>query len=134
MTKTQLRGSDNQLFAVNEGQSFDLVLTPEDSSGAAIDANDLISLTLTLYDDATDGVINGRNAQDVLGANGGTIESDGTVTVRLDGSDNVIVGTVAEDGLENHVARLEYTYNDGQQVRTGKEERLFAVRQLASVS
>lgn len=132
--KTEIRGSDNQTFTVNEGQSFDFTITPTDPDGNTIDANNLASLTVTLYDDATNAVINSRNGQNILGANGGTIEVDNTVTMRLDPADNVIVGSASEDETENHVARFEYTYNDGQQVRTGSEERLFAVRKLAVVS
>lgn len=133
MSKTELRGSDNQLFSVSEGQSCDFVLTPTDPDGAAIDANDLLTLTLTLYDDESDAVINSREDQDILDANGGTIEEDLTVTVRLDGDDNVIVGSASEDEIERHVARFEYTYNDGEQTRTGKAERVFGVKKLASV-
>jgi hypothetical protein len=56
-------------FSVTEKTTAMYYATLKDESGAIIGPSVLQTLTLTLSDKATAGVINGRNAQNVLNAN-----------------------------------------------------------------
>lgn len=116
-------------FKVDEGESFDLTVTLEDTAGAAVDPAAVTTFTLTLFDEVTGAVLNSRNAQDIQNTNGCTISAN-VATVRLDALDNVLFGN--ED--ENHVGRIAFSYNDGTTVRTGKGEFLFRVVQQQAVS
>lgn len=136
--RTLYDGSDAPLV-IEQAESFDLVfmaLTVDVSAGnvrteTVIAASNLLTLTLTLYDAASGSVINSRSAQDVLGVNGGTVEAS-AVRIRLQPLDNPIVSaTLAVGGVEWHVARLTYTWNDGVTTRTGIEEVRFGVRRVA---
>lgn len=135
--------SHSQMAVIDQGESVDLVFrartkeTDEDGNETItdIDAADLATLTLTLFDEAGAGIINSRSATDIKGAGPGTIEADGTVTVRLDPDDASIEdATLAVGEVENHIARFTYTWNDGVATRTGKHEVRFGVRKLASPS
>ena len=136
--RTLYDGSDAPLV-IDQAESLDLVftaLTVAVSAGnvrteTVIAASNLLTLTLTLYDVIAGSVINGRSAQNVLGANGGTVEAS-AVRIRLQPLDNPIVSaTLAVGGVEWHVARLTYTWNDGVTTRTGIEEVRFGVRRVS---
>jgi len=107
----------------------------EDETETAIPAASLSTCTLLLYDQKTQlaspgttgAVINGRNRQSVLNANGGTIDASGNLEMVLTPADNVIVGT-GENQSERHVALFEYTYGVG---KAGKEEILIDVYNFA---
>lgn len=136
-----LYDSTNELATIDQGESLTLIFqaraieTDENGSETVtdIDAADLASLTLTLFDEADGGIINSRSAVDALDAGPGTVEVDGTVTVRLDAADAAINDAdLAVGDVENHVARFSYTWNDGVSVRTGIHEVRFGVRKLAT--
>jgi len=116
-------------LAIDEGESFDMTVTLRDTKDNILDAAAVSTFTLTLFNDTTKAptIINSRNAQDIQSANGTTI-SGGVATVRLDALDNVIAGTLDEI----HIARIAFTWNDGQRTRTGKEDFRFTVRNLAA--
>ena len=132
MTTKQLKDAADKSVNVQAGESADVVATFHGLDGVAIVKASIISLTATLYDQATSAVINSRNAQSVLDANQGAVASDGTLTMRLTPSDAVIVGTVAVGDTEEHVLRLTWTWNDGVSVRTGIDEWTLSVEKMAT--
>jgi hypothetical protein len=78
-------------------------------------------------------VINSRNAQSVLNANGGTLVTDGTFTLMLSALDNIYVGT-QPGGLEQHRLTLRVTFTrTGGGTGTLNHEVLFWVRNLVDV-
>jgi hypothetical protein len=96
------------LGTVNEGTSARYTGTLRDESGAVVPASSLDSLTLTLFDVATETIINARDDQDVLNAHGVTISEAGEIVWTIEPDDNVIV-TVRRT-LEKHEARFSATW------------------------
>ena len=94
----------------------------------------LASVKAWLYDEETGVSINSRKDQDILDANGGTIDADGVLTVRLEPADNVIVGTVEVDAIETHILRVKWTWNDGVAVRTGTQQVRLYIQQIQTVT
>lgn len=95
----------------------------------------LDTLTLTLYDQATQTVINNRNAQDILDANNSSVDATCNVTIELDAADNPIVNANREAGFrEKHVALVTWGWNDGNTDRIGRELLEFWVEQVATPS
>jgi hypothetical protein len=125
---TPLLTTARKAVIVDEGESCNVTVTFQDMAGDAIVKASLLSLTATLYDEATESIINSRNAQSVLDANGGTVASDGTLTLRLQPLDAVIVGTLDAGEIEAHVLLIGWTWSDGVLTRTGKETREIGVR------
>lgn len=119
---------------VQAGESCDVVVTFKGMNGVAIAKASLATLTATLFDTTTKAVINSRNAQNVLDANGGAVASDGTLTLRLQAADAVIVGTVEVGDTEEHTLRLTWTWSDGVLTRTGMQEWAILVEQIATAS
>ncbi len=125
----------SQPFHAREATSAKLTATIQDESEAVIPAASLSSLTLLLYDQTTEldspgttgAVINSRNRQNILNANGCTVSTGGLMTLTLTPADNVIVNTGKSS--ERHVALIEYTYAAG--LKAGKEEILVDVYNLS---
>ena len=132
MTAKALWNSTGKVEPVQSGESSNVVVTFHDIAGDAIVKASLATLTVTLYDRTTLAVINSRSAQNVKDANNGTVANDGTLTLRLGASDNVIVGTsVAVGALEEHVVRLQWTWSDGVETRNGFDEWVMSVEKVA---
>lgn len=120
-----------QPFHARESASAKLTATIQDESETAIPAASLATLTLLLYDQTTElanpgtttAVINSRNRQNILNANGCAVSTGGVMTLTLTPADNVIVNTGLSS--ERHVALIEYTYGAG--LKAGKEEVLIDV-------
>ena len=124
-----------QAVVVQEGESCNLVFTPTDIVGAAILKANLVTLTITVFDLTTSAVVNSRNAQNVIDANNGTVDTAGVLTMRLQPADTVIVGTVADGAKQVRSVQLVWTFNDGVAVRTGKSDPLgFEIQKLAAVT
>lgn len=103
-------------------------LTEEDGV-TPIPVGTLTTLTLTLYvDDASQTILNGRNAQSILGVNGGVVDGAGVLTLTLAPADNPI--NDANLPFERHIALLEWTWGTG---KAGKFELVLVVRNLAKV-
>lgn len=133
MTAKALWNSTGKVEPVQAGESSDVVVTFHDMDGDAIVKASLATLTVTLYDRTTLAVINSRSAQSVKDTNNGTVATDGTLTLRLGASDNVIVGTsVAVGALEEHVVRLQWTWSDGVETRSGFDEWVMSVEKVAT--
>lgn len=120
-----------QPFHAREASTAKLTATIKDESEAVIPAASLDTLTLLLYDQTTHlanpastaAIINSRNYQDVLNANGCTVSTGGALVMTFTPADNVIVNPGKSS--ERHVALFEYTYAAG--LKAGKEEVLVDV-------
>ncbi len=124
---TKLKNASGEYVTIQAGESANLTGTLKDATGATLLS--VSTFTLTLYDNTTGAIINSRKDQDVNNANGGTVTS-GNYTVELDANDTAAVGDIAENKDQIRVARLTFTYNDGDSVRTGIEEFTFKVERL----
>lgn len=124
-----------QPFHARESSSSKLTATIQDESEVAIPAGSLSSLTLMLYDQTTElanpgttaAIINSRNRQNVLNANGCAVSTGGVMTMTFTPADNVIVNTGKSS--ERHVALFEYTYAAG--LKAGRHEVLIDVYNYA---
>lgn len=122
--------------AVNEESDSEYACTFHDAGAGAeqLDSDAITAIAATLSDVKTGAIINARDEQDVLNANGGTLATDGAFTLRLDADDNAIQGTGTSPLFEQHRLTLEVTYN-----RTGggighlNHEVRFFVKKLADV-
>lgn len=94
----------------DEGEASLLTALFYDLSGEQLDAQALISLTLTLQNEADASIINDRDDQTILNENGGSVAADGTLTLTLSELDNVIVGNTR--AKERHIATLKWSYVD----------------------
>jgi hypothetical protein len=124
----KLLTTTGEVVIVDEGESCNVTAIPEDMAGNAIAKASLLTLAATLYDEATEAIINSRSAQSVLDANGGAVASNGTLTLRLQVEDSPISGTVSTGAIEWHVLMLTWTWNDGVLPRTGKKAVSIGVR------
>ena len=94
-----------------------------------IPAASLLTFTLTLYvikGDGTTGIVNGRNAQNVLNANNVTVNAAGLVTWSIQVADTTLVEALP---FERHIALWEWTATGV----TGKHETVMVVQALTEV-
>lgn len=98
------------LGAINEATTGRYAATMYDETGATIDGTAMTTLTLTLYDKRTNGIINSRNAQDVKNTNGVSVDSAGALVWTIAKEDTSIVGT---SQVERHVAVFVGTWSTG---------------------
>jgi len=125
---TKLKDSSGNFVKIQAGESCNLTGTLKDTSGSAVTP---ATLTLSLFDHSSGVIVNSRKEQNVLNANGGTV-TDGVYTIELDESDTAIVGNLAAGSTQDRVARITYTWDDGDAppYRTGVEEFLFPVESM----
>lgn len=100
-----------------------------DRNDAVIGSAALTGLTLTYYclnPDLT--IINSRTAQNVLNANGVTLDSNGNLEWAKTTLDTIMVTSNAS---ENHVALFEWV---GASVGSGKHEVVFRIERLNKVA
>lgn len=126
---TRLKDADGKYRVVNEGESMNIITTLKDLASPAATVTSVTTIVLTLYNVRDESIINSRTAQDINNANSSTFSS-GVLTIELDASDSVIVETdhVAKGETEEHVAKVTYTWSDGNTTRTGIEEFIFEVK------
>ena len=125
-----------------DGNSASIGTTILGMDGSPLGPASLSSLTVTLYDRDSQAVINEREAQDVLNANGGTLTDAGVFVLELGEDDMAIQGdpdrdnyfiksrdgslrTVRPTYREWHVALLEWETTSGE---TGSTEIGLRVR------
>ncbi len=113
---------------VPEKKTSLLTLALTDETDAVLTGG-VTTCTLTLYDKATRSIINSRNAQTILNANGGAIAA-GVLTLTLSDQDNAMVYSAAD--TEEHVALIEWTWNAG--TKKGVKEITFTVINLEKVT
>ncbi len=103
-------------LAVNEDGTLRITGVLKDELGVAIPGASLATLTLTLYDLATDAIINSRNAMSILNVSTGTVDASGNFALVLLPADNPIVtpATAARNSRERHIALLKWTYGTGR--------------------
>jgi hypothetical protein len=87
------------------GETAVFTATLRDKDGAAIAAASLTSLSLTLTDAHSGGVVNSRNAQNVLNANNVTVNSSGGLVWTIQIADVAQQGTASVERAE-HVAKF----------------------------
>ena len=83
-------------------------------SGQAIPGSALSALTLTYYDQGTLTVLNNRLAQNVLNANGVTIDGNGLLTWNIVIAETIMISATKEREL--HVALWTWTWASGTKV------------------
>lgn len=98
-------------WTIRDGETLTLSTVIYDHEGNALAASDLDSFTLTLVDEIGQSVINEREDQDVLNANGGELDEEGNFTLRLDPADMVIVNALLR--REWHDAQLTWVLTTG---------------------
>ena len=121
---TQLKNSAGDYVTINSGESCNLSGTLKDTAGATITS--ISTLKLTLFDESSGAIINSRKNQNVNGANGGTFSS-GTFTIELDGYDTTAVGYIEDTKTQNRIARIQWSYSDGDSTRTNEQEFYFPI-------
>lgn len=118
-------------FPIDEKTSGQYTATIVGNDGVtALPAATLATLVLTLYvikADGTDGIVNGRNAQNVLNANNVTVSAGGLLTWVVQVADTTLVEDIP---FERHIALFEWTWAAG----AGKREVILVVRNLHRVT
>lgn len=121
---------DPQTFPIDEKETGLYTATVVGNDGVTpLPAASLLTLILTLYaikQDGTDGIVNARNAQNVLNANNVTVNAGGLVTWSIQVGDTTLVESIP---YERHIALFEWTWAAG----AGKHEVVLLVRNLRRV-
>lgn len=125
-TKAYLHTVDE---AIPEQSSVSLSGTLLDFLGAVIGSAAMTAITLTLYDKATGGIINGKNGTNILNANSGGLDVAGNWTLILNPTETVLLDTLKPS--EVHVALITWTYLAGGV--TGRMEIEHTVNSLTKV-
>lgn len=118
-------------FEVIEETTPTYTVTLLDEDGTPIQGEDLITLTLTLYQEYTGVVVNTRDHQNVLQTNGVTVDVNGVLEWKMD----VLDTTILNDSLprEPRIALFEFTYPGVTVTEYGKHEARILVRNLSKV-
>lgn len=112
-----------------EGASSKVAFALKKDDGTAIAKSDLSTLTAKLYDVATGQVINSRDYTSILDTNGGAVAEDGTGTLFLSASDNVVVDRNRAIGEEEeHALVVKFTASGGI---AGNDELRFSLVKVA---
>ena len=123
--RTQIYSSSGAVIEPKEGGSCQITVTLYDASGNALTKAEISTLTVSLYNAEDNAIINSRNAQSVLDANGGLVSSGGVLTLALLPSDNIIVDSTMEK--ETHNLDVNWTWTDINGL-TWTEKELFFFR------
>ena len=118
------------VFEIKEKTTAQYTAVVTDDLGNPLPAASLATLTLTLYvikTDGTTGIVNSRNAQNVLNANNVTVNGNGAITWQLQVGDTTLVEVLP---FERHIALFTWTWTSG----TGRHEVIFNVQNLVLVS
>lgn len=119
---------------IDEGESCTIIGTfyDLDDPQAVLGASSIA--TLKCWHTTTDGtVINSREDQDIKNTNGGSVDADGNFGLKLDPTDNAIIGSGAIGTLEEHRTLVQWTWEDDDgDTRTGRVEYVTHVRRVAA--
>jgi len=108
-----------------------LTLPLTDQDDVLVPKVQLSTVTLTLYPAGVPGTyINSRSAQTILDANGGTVATDGILTLVLGNLDNALVSQ--DSAQEFHVVLIRYTWASG--TRHGAKEITYRVVNQAQLA
>ncbi len=105
--------------------------TIRDDAEEIIPAGSLDSVVATIYDEKSGEILNSRDHVDVLNTNGGSVDVNGVLALRLDPEDMVIVNDARASEL--HICLLEWEWTAGFVTFYGKAEIAFTVKNLAQV-
>ena len=119
----QLKDSSGNFITIQEGESCNLTGTLKDTSGATVSSPS--TFKLTFYDQETGGIVNSRKDEDVS-----STLSAGSYVIEFDSNDTAIIGDQPVGTNQMRIARLEFTYSDGDSTRTGVEEFSFPVEKM----
>lgn len=111
---------------INERSTFRYTGKVVDEAGNAIPAAEISTLTLTLFNAADKSIINTRDDQNALNANGVTLNDSGELTWNSASEDSPIVGNVGLGLTEHHIAQFEWTWGSGR--RGSHKVDLFVVQ------
>ena len=130
--RTILKDANGAQVIVAEKTTLRITATLVDEAGAAVPSASVSALTLTLYnrDSATNEILNGVTAVNMLNTGRGTLHAtSGLLTITLEPADNAIIDNTSD--LEWHRALIEGTYSGG---KAFKHEIDWQVRNLHKVS
>lgn len=114
---------------LKEGQSAQYSGILKDEDGDPVPSTELQSLVLTFYDYETGDIINGRNKQDALNANGVTMDDYGVVTWVMTPDDT---GFVLPNKSAKRIALFEATWGSG--TRFYPWEIMFIIQDIKKLS
>jgi hypothetical protein len=117
-------------FQVNEQSTALLSGIFTDEAGAVVGSGEMDTIKATLYNRSNEQIINSRNEQDILNANGGTLDVSGNFTFTFDPADGEIINT--EEPYEVHILLLEWTFASG--TKGGNQQVELTVMNLPYVS
>lgn len=107
-------------WTIDEGESGSITASVQDKNGNALVKANIGSLNITILDVRSNTIINNRNAQNILDANNGSVDTDGTVTFKLQPEDTINVGS-PRGFLEERQVTIEWTWTDLDfQLNTGR--------------
>jgi len=106
-----------------------VTITVTDIDESQIAKTAIASIEITLVDEFGN-IINNRAGQTVLDANGGTVATDGTLTLYLSNLDNVMSSSEAD--VETHTLFVTWGWNDGTEDLTHTEDFWMTVKRLPS--
>jgi hypothetical protein len=112
MARDVLKAQDGSRVEVDRGESSVITVTFTDANGGALNKDAIQTLKLTLRNAENNSIINGRNAQSVYDENGGSLSTNGTLTLILSPEDNSIYSPVTPGRVESHYATFSWTYTD----------------------
>ena len=121
----------NRYAGLKQGASTRYQVQFVDEDGTAISEGAILTIVMTLYNEADGAIINSRNAIDVKDANIGTLAPDGTLTLDFTPDDMPIIDTDCE--VEYHIVLLKFTYSDGT-TKTGIVEAALGVQQITNLA
>ena len=122
MGRQELKDPSGESVVVNEGEVARTKFTFIDYDDNVLELSNILTITATLRNAEDDSIINGRDDQSVLNANGGTLADvggQGVLTLYLNENDNANIGGLIT-GKETHWLDLTWTWDDGFGTRTGK--------------
>lgn len=123
-----LKDASGNSVTVTERGSCDLTFAFYDLSGDPLVKASLSTIALTLREFSTGEIVNGRDSQDIKDANNGTVDTDGTTTVKLSPDDHTNLATVRDD-VETREGVLTWTWTDADgDSRTGKQIFRYGIR------
>jgi len=113
------------------GESLNIIGQLVDMAGDDILLGGLSTFVLTVFNEADSALVNSINAANIKNVGRGTVDAGGAFVIRLDPDDTPIIdGTLADNAIEDHIARLTWTWNDGVAVRTGIQEVRHRIQKL----
>ena len=129
MSRTRLKSPSGEQVVVNEGEVAKVTMNFIDYDDGVLEVANILTITATLRNAEDGAIINGRDGQSVLNANGGTlseVNGEGVLNLYLDEDDNANIGGLIS-GEETHWLDIEWGWDDGFSSRTGRSSYWYDV-------